>query len=98
MDINSSVDGVKTIILLFGDAKPYPILNKMEQINQISDNDVNGSGSFSEASSSGIGIDATQVYLGRYPTTAEEEVGPQRGRKRWSRLENREVMECYIDN
>ena len=70
----------------------------MEQINQNSDNDVNGSGSCGEASSSSIGMDATQVYLGRYPTTAEEGVGPQRGRKRWTRLENREVMECYIDS
>ena len=98
MDINSSIDGVKIIILLLGDAKPYPITTKMEQINQNSDNDVNGSGSCGEASSSGIGIDATQVYLGRYSTTAEEGVGPQRGRKRWTRLENREVMECYIDS
>ena len=70
----------------------------MEQINQNSDNNVNGSGSFGEASSSGIGIDATQVYLGRYPSTAEEGVGPQRGRKRWTRLENREVIECCIDS
>ena len=69
----------------------------MEQINQTSNNDMNGSGSFGEATSSGIGLDATQVGLGRYPTSAEES-GSQGGRKNWSKLENKVVIECYIDS
>ena len=69
----------------------------MEQINQTSDNDVNGSGSFGEAATSSIGLDATQVRLGHYLTTAEES-GSQGGRKRRFKLENQVVFECYTDS
>ena len=59
-------------------------------------NDVNGSGSNDcEAGTSGRGGGATQAHPGRCHATAEIYQGGRK-RNRWSREENKALMECYI--